>query len=280
MDICSIAFDRRLRLVRSRLCPKVSDSIVEATLRKLTHRYWRWMRYRATAGKRRRVPVGRMALLSIGGQTARPVRVLGDGSLPAVMCLDRNYAETVAVLTDLRVRTMTRMRGRLLIPSGRRASRIGWVRNFRDFTPLKSISAGAALMLAAEYDRIGRLSGFPPATVDIHLWDLEVKATLAGLGFFELLKLDVDSTPLHGGLLIEPMVSGSDVNMAPVNDAIAALFQKVGGDLGMRVQMASAVTDAVENVRGHAYPTEWFDLLNRACRFGGLPAPLTKLPAA
>jgi hypothetical protein len=176
-----------------------------------------------------------------------------------MMCLDRNYEASVSVLMGLRVRTMKAAQGRLLIPTGRRTSRIGWVKNFRDFTPLKSISAGAALMLAAEYDRVGRLSGIPPATVDIHLWNPEVKATLAGLGFFELLGLTVDAEPLAGGLIIEPMVSGSEVNMAPVNGAIAALFEKMGGDFAMRIQMASAVTDAVENVRGHAYPIEWFD---------------------
>lgn len=47
--------------------------------------------------------------------------------------------------------------------------------------------------------------------------------------------------------------------MTPVNSAIAAVFQKGRGDLGLRVQLASAVTDAVENVRGHAYPREWFN---------------------
>jgi competence protein CoiA len=51
-------------------------------------------------------------------------------------------------------------------------------------------------MLAAEYDRISRLSGFAPATIDLHDWNPEVKATLAGLGFFDLLRLEVDVEPV------------------------------------------------------------------------------------
>ncbi|MCP3467990.1 hypothetical protein [Bradyrhizobium sp. CCGUVB23] len=208
---------------------------------------------------KRRSPKGRTAVLIVGSEMTRQVRLIGNSSLPATMCLDRNYDESIAIITDLRSRTRSPIQGRLLHPTGRRGGRIRWIRNYRDFTPLKSISAGAALMLAAEYDRVRRLSGAPPTTIDIDRWDPDVKATLAGLGFFKLLGLKVDAQPSDRGLLIEPMVSGSDVDMTPVNSAIAAVFQKGRGDLGLRVQLASAVTDAVENVRGHAYPREWFN---------------------
>jgi hypothetical protein len=203
-------------------------------------------------------PQGRLALLTTSSGT-RTVRVLGSGKLPAVMCLDLNFTETIDFLRDLRIRTSHRARGRLLRPSGKRQARIGWVKNITDFSTMRSISAGAALMLAAEYDRISRLSGLIPATVDIHLWDAEVKATLAGLGFFDLLDLKIGITPSVSGLLIEPMVSGSDANLIQVNEAILALFGKVQGDAGLRVHLASAVTDAVENVRGHAYPRAWLN---------------------
>jgi hypothetical protein len=184
---------------------------------------------------------------------------LGTGKLPAVMCLDRNFTDTIGFLRDIRIRTSTPSTGRLLRPTGKRQSRIGWVKNVTDFSTLHSISAGAALMLAAEYDRISRLTGLVPAAIDIHLWDAEVKATLAGLGFFDLLRLKIGIAPSVSGLLIEPMVSGSDANLIRVNDAILALFGKVQGDAGLRVHLASAVTDAVENVRGHAYPSAWLN---------------------
>jgi hypothetical protein len=157
-------------------------------------------------------PRGRLAQLTTSSGT-RTVRVLGKGMIPAVMCLDRNFTETIDFLRDLRIRTSNRARGRLLRPSGKRQGRIGWVKNITDFSTLHSISAGAALMLAAEYDRISRLSGLVPATIDIHLWDPDVKATLAGLGFFDLLDLKIGIAPYVSGLLIEPMVSGSDANL-------------------------------------------------------------------
>jgi len=198
-----------------------------------------------------------VALLS-SSYSKRYVKVLTERSLPAVMCLDRNFQETIAVLTDLRKLTLRSSAGRLLHPSGK-GTRIGWVRNATDFKSLESISAGAALMLAAEYDRISRISGMAPATIDLHAWNESVKSTLAGLGFFKLLELDVNIVPDSSGLIIEPMISGSDVNMAPVNEAIVALFARGQHNPSLRLQMASAVTDAVENVRGHAYPTSWFN---------------------
>jgi hypothetical protein len=205
-----------------------------------------------------RVLRGRIAVLSSAAST-RSVRVLHEKKLPAILCLDRNFEDTVGLLTHLRQLTQRPQAGRLLRPSGRRPSRIGWVRNATDFSTLESISPGAALMLAAEYDRISRLSGMAPATIDIHKWNPEVKATLAGLGFFDLLDLNVDVAPAQSGLIIEPMVSGSDVNMEPVNAAIGSLFARGSNSPGMRLQLASAVTDAVENVRGHAYPDSWFN---------------------
>jgi hypothetical protein len=231
------------------------------TVRRLTPRFHRWLKYQAAKGMRQRVEGppegGRLASLS-SSTSNRLVRVLSERKLPSILCLDRNYLQTIETLTELRKFTLGPRTGRLLQPTGRRVGSVGWVRNATDFTPLQSISAGAALMLAAEYDRISRLSGFAPATIDLHDWHPEVKATLAGLGFFKLLRLEVDVEPAQFGVIIEPMLSGSDVNMEPVNAAIASLFAKGSNDPALRLQMASAVTDAVENVRGHAYPEGWF----------------------
>lgn len=218
------------------------------------------MAYQAAKGARRRArrPGGHLAILS-SADTTRVVRILGERKLPAILCLDRNFQETIETLTDLRRLTATPSAGRLLRPTGRRVSRIGWVRNATDFTSMRTISAGAALMLAAEYDRISRLTGIAPATINLHDWNPAVKAMLAGLGFFDLLHLNVDVEPEQFGMIIQPMISGSDVNMEPVNAAIGALFARSGNAPALRLQMASAVTDAVENVRGHAYPDPWFN---------------------
>jgi hypothetical protein len=127
------------------------------------------------------------------------------------------------------------------------------------------------------------VSGLNPATVDLHNWNPEVKATLAGLGFFDLLNLKVDVEPEQFGLLIEPMISGSDVNMEPVNGAIGTLFEKAGNDPALRLQMASAVTDAVENVRGHAYPAGWFNSRTMVSRWwftGAVHQPSSRLTLA
>lgn len=227
-------------------------------MRKLTPRYHRWLIYRCRVALRPRRLEPKVARLTTSAGT-RFVRVLSEKRLPSVMCLDRNYSETIDVIRDLQLRASRRAAGRLLRPTGRRSGRIGWVKNATDFSTINSISAGAALMLAAGYDRLSRVSGLVPATIDIDQWNPDVRATLAGLGFFDLLDLNIGVAASSNGLLIEPMVSGSDADLSPVNEAILSLFGKVQGDTGLRIQLASAVTDAVENVRSHAYPPKYTD---------------------
>lgn len=86
----------------------------------------------------RREPTPSFHLISTASAT-RLVRLDRVGRIPAVMCLDNNFTETIEMLSELRVRTSRRVTGALLQPTKSRGSRIGWVRNSRDFTTLKHI---------------------------------------------------------------------------------------------------------------------------------------------
>jgi hypothetical protein len=137
---------------------------------------------------------------------------------------------------------------------------VGWVRNYQDFKSLKHISPGAALLVAAEYDRARTLGGFPLAAVDLSGWNPLVYSTLRMLGFFELLNIPQPppNDPLAEGLHVEPLASEIAANSKPALDRIIALFGKAGGDEGLRLALCGAVVDALENVRDHAYPPDHF----------------------
>src|SRR5262249_49496842 len=123
---------------------------------------------------------------------------------------------------------------------------------------LREISPGAALLLAAEYDRTRMLSG-PLAAVELDSWDPKVRATFGALGFFELLDLpEVPKVDLPDGVYIQPLTSERGANSKPALDQIVDLFAKAGGDEGLRLSLCGAVVDALENVRDHAYPPDHF----------------------
>lgn len=136
---------------------------------------------------------------------------------------------------------------------------IGWVRNYQDFKSLTEISPGAALILAAEYDRARTLGGFPLAAVDVEGWNPLVYATLSMLGFFDLLEISQrpPDDPIEG-YYVEPLASEMAANSQPALDRIIALFDRAGGDQRLRLALCSAVVDALENVRDHAYPADHF----------------------
>jgi len=141
----------------------------------------------------------------------------------------------------------------------RRSGRIGWIRNYRNFKSLQEISPGAALLVAAEYDRSRIISGVPLSVVDLHNWNPRVYATLHGLGFFNLLDLpDAPAADFPEGFYVQPLASEMAANSRPALERISDLFAKAGGDQGMRLRLSGAVVDALENVRQHAYPPEHF----------------------
>jgi hypothetical protein len=125
---------------------------------------------------------------------------------------------------------------------------------------MRRISPGAALVLAAEYDRIHRVGSSIPNTVDIKRWDPFVYSTLYSLGFFDLLGVgksgsahNVLPTPAEGNFIQAPMQRGENANWEGASQALLNLFDAVGGDDTARVNLLGAVVDAIENVRGHAY---------------------------
>jgi hypothetical protein len=229
-------------------------------MRRLTYRYQHWLEHRAHAElrKRRRGSGWKFALVA-SKQGEKLARVLPSGDLPEILCLDRAYTETVGFIHDLRLRTSRMPSAVLAKQLARSYGRIGWIRNYQNFKSLREISPGAALLVAAEYDRARTVSGAPLSVIDLHDWNPRVYATLQNLGFFGLLDLpDAPAAQMPDGFYIQPLASEMAANSRPALDRIVDLFAKAGGDEAMRLRLSGAVVDALENVRQHAYPPDHF----------------------
>jgi hypothetical protein len=232
--------------------------ILRSEMKRLTPRFKSWLVYRARKHFRpRRDSRWRWATVATQ-QGLRLNRVLPQ-AMPARLCLDRAFGETVGFIAGLRRRTMRMPGPAVQYEMARRRGRRGWLRNYQDFSCLREISPGAALLTAAEYDRARQLTGIPLSVVDLERWDADVYATLQALGFFAI--LDVQNAPildLPPGFYIQPLASEMAANSRTAVDQIVDLFGKAGGDEGLRFALCGAVVDALENVKDHAYPQDHY----------------------
>lgn len=136
------------------------------------------------------------------------------------------------------------------------------MRNYTDFTTLQKISSGAALILAAEFDRAYKTRMATPTAIDVDQWNPTVRDTLEGLGFFKMMGFDDrynlpptnGTKPFHEKLYITPMISGRDAELEPIIEPLQALLSQAMLDDVSKVALTSALFEAIENVRRHAYP--------------------------
>ncbi len=158
----------------------------------------------------------------------------------------------------LRRRSHHRVGGARMVPNSKKRSKIATLTSYFDFENVAYISPGAALVLAADQDRLARLNGSRPSTINVQKWDPYVATLLSRLGFLEILRLpDYDKAPPADAVLVERMVSQGNADASPGTASIRRLFDQIGGSNGLRVDLGSAVTDAIENVVSHAYPESW-----------------------
>jgi hypothetical protein len=172
-------------------------------LKKLSIKHRNWLIYRTKKAAKnlarkkatRREP-GRLRIITCSDRAAgglyadaggRLIAVTGPGFMPPVLCFDREYASTLEFFGQLRRRTEMQHRGTRQLPRSKRKGRITKIKHHLDFEKLEHISAGAALILAAEFDRSSRRFGTPPATFEVERWNEYVASTLYQLGFFDIL---------------------------------------------------------------------------------------------
>ena len=143
-----------------------------------------------------------------------------------------------------------------------------------DFTTLRTIGPAAALVLAAELDcwRLKRL--IPIRVLDIEKWDLSIRYLLDEMGLFQLMKvvnqpapINVERPPLY---FIQ--FKSSEVAEGELATQLRSDLQALTGDIPGWHHLYGGLTEAMTNVRQHAYPeteqTKRYSRTNRWWMFG------------
>lgn len=234
-------------------------------MKKLTSRYkyWLFKRQYFEDKKRRFKTAGR--IVYVQNQHGRilvraPQKIR---QLPRVFCLIENTKEVVGFLDSLRSRFANPVKHRRLPIRGGSKKIIG---SYFDFSTISKVTPSAALVLAAEYDRLqARIQDHTLQTVDqlslidVESWNKTVLSTLHDLGFFNLLGITHALPPDGCGTLKTlEFVSGRKVDSEVIGNLtqkFEKLIQDLGLDQGVQIRdFYGPVIEAVENVHLHAYP--------------------------
>ena len=223
--------DTSARTLNLSISPRCSQNV-----KKPNYRSREWHRRRAlNEQKRIRAKVRRYGAGAVRGsgrslrtftsaEGTRIVRIEGGDKLPEVLSFREAPDDTLTFFANLRARTLTGARTFCRQVEGGRESRVGWVRAYSDFTSLRKVSPSASLVLAAEYDRVGRMSGKPTTAVDLEEWHPGVVWTLQQVGFFELLNIPGSALPPLPpdlqNLVVARMQWGDDVNFGEAAEAL------------------------------------------------------------
>jgi len=181
--------------------------------------------------------------------------------MPEVLCFDEDCQGTVEALAQVRNRLFTPIRGgtqlRLRRIGNRRQISTG---SYKALECIKRITPAAALVLAAEYDRVGEIAKKPQALVNIPAWDTSVRTMLQGIGFLALFGIvDGDATSTDvGGTAVLRMRTGRTHDPVAINDLVESLKLLFPAsdhpDQAKTMGLFGALTEAVGNVVHHAYP--------------------------
>lgn len=236
---------------------------------KLKHEAWRKARWRRRL-RRRDVLSARMAgrPVRVKQVTAQPVAVpreftFGDRREEFIEWYDRSTRFVAAWLAKVRRRRASGKRIKDAHP-----------RRFSDFRQIKEISAPAALIVAALYDRRRQVSGVPLGTYHYDEWRPEVRQMLQGIGFFEILEMpeaklneDLESSENERQLFkIARYESGDRLKQERFETLITDLLRYImaanpsclSGEekIEQTARLFAALVEATENTRLHAYPED------------------------
>ena len=187
---------------------------------------------------------------------------------PSELCLHNNKIETLKFLSELRERLAIKLKDglpekRVWLRKNPQEGRLPRIGVYSDYSKIDRISTSAAVILASEYDRAGRIMGSVPPAIDIHKWSEGAFTTLFELGFFDLIghtgkQRERYESITRGNTLTLRMRSGENGNqLEPVSDAVVELvgFINNGSEAiaEQLIPLNTAIGEAMINVRRHAY---------------------------
>ncbi len=182
-------------------------------------------------------------------------------SVPKNLCFRTNLRETTNFFHQVRKGfslAINRKRGGFVSrPSKRSPPRIA---GYADFSKIERISMAAAVVLAADYDRLRHFLNEVPPTINLRRWDPIVVTRLNQLGFFNILGHAPDPNLLveDGDFLLMRIIRSQNCEkLAEVDDALVKLGRFVSLSLDTLdetiTHTLSIISEVMANVTQHAY---------------------------
>lgn len=186
---------------------------------------------------------------------------------PINLCFKDNLAESMQFFGRTRMSAEEAMkRGpKGFVYRGRNGDHPPRIAGYFDFTKIEHISTAAAVILAAEYERMSRLYSEVPPTVDLDTWSEGVFRKLYQLGFFEIVGL----TPQREDFVSEAgqtrtmrIVSTRNADdLVKVDLALQSLGRFLNPERNIPeayvIDFLTGLSEAISNVTNHAYPEDW-----------------------
>lgn len=189
---------------------------------------------------------------------------------PQSICFHTNTTETLKFFSDWRTKTAIREkvnnpRSISWMNKSKKSGRIRSIKGYVDYSKIAHISTAGALIMAAEYDRAGRLMEEIPPTINLHEWKHPVFAKLYEVGFFEIVGLseNVRSYYVDSGeermMRISSGKNAAEIETISQNIIELSHFIDETGPIPNDVLLAlnSALSEGMINVSKHAYPSDF-----------------------
>jgi len=222
-------------------------------LKKLSPRFRRWLLARSQNQQRRKLKRdrGQGGALLIRSRTSWALGGFEKLEPPTVFCLETNYEETAKCINALRQSLLNQASPGQSKPKGA----------YIDFPRIEYMSISAALVLAAEYDRVQRKTRRPVFPVDMDQWHPEVRRLLDEIGFLSLLGIRKaqnatyeKSQNVHALRFRSGRYAQSE-DLGQVSQSLRQLFPGLTEEYWMA--QYGGLIEAINNVIDHAYPSDY-----------------------
>lgn len=257
-------------------------------MQKLTTRRKRWLIMRAIDQARRchrTRPInplvganrGHVETVDIwqGGEVEKAICHSKPVFPPSPLCFDKNPAETLRYLDALRRHSFARRGKKGFVYRPKRARAMPRIRSYASFEQLEEISTAAAVVMAADYERLSIKAKEIPPTINLDRWHPAVFRKLFQIGFFEIVGLSAAAESItlqDGDTMTMPIISGQNADdLIRVDEGLKKLAEFLGLAGGfpdeVGIPFLTAISEALANVTNHAYAPQFQTELPHVGRF-------------
>lgn len=183
---------------------------------------------------------------------------------PQRLCFKEHIEDSTHFFDHIRNAAYHSIKSKRPLVDRSRGQHTARLNGYFDFSYPTYISTAAAVVLAAEFERMGKGYAEVPPTVDLDRWNDDVFRKLYQLGFFEI----VGITPQRDDVVIEEgdtrtmqIVSTKNADeLGKVDKALQQLGDFINPNRSIDdviIEVLTGLSEAMSNVTNHAYPPDY-----------------------